>query len=228
MRQPFAVLIPRRRLAPNGAWRRGTGRSWRQADRRMNMRPTGRLSDRSTRSPNARPPGRRSVGASLTRRESNMRAFVIATLIAAGLGLAGTDGRLALPGERKRHRSRSRGQSADRAGLLAALLLAPVAPVAPVVSSLVIITSDKGRESGPGPVRAIPPRPLRGATSQCGDEVCPRVRERKAARLEHVAHQKESGEREALVNLLRRRIFRHTLARNAGNTRSCPSTARPA
>src|SRR6476469_1779178 len=95
MRQPFAVLIPQRRLAPNGAWRRGTGRSWRQADRRMNMRPTGRLSDRSTRSPTARPRGDARSAPPSQRRESNMRAFVIATLIAAGLGLAGTS--LALP-----------------------------------------------------------------------------------------------------------------------------------
>src|SRR4029078_4119518 len=95
MRHPFAVLIPQRRLAPNGAWRRGTGRSWRQADRRMNMRPTSRLSDRGTRSPTPDHRGDARSAPPLTRRESNMRAFVIATLIAAGLGLAGTS--LALP-----------------------------------------------------------------------------------------------------------------------------------
>src|SRR6187200_1804598 len=96
MRQPFAVLIPRPRLLPNGAWRRGTGRSSRQADRRMNMRPTGRLSDRSTRRQtpdHGETPGRRLPQG----RESKMRAFIIATLIAAGLGLAGTTASLALP-----------------------------------------------------------------------------------------------------------------------------------
>ena len=42
-------------------------------------------------------------------------------------------------------------------------------------------------------------------------DIARRLGERKAARLEHVAHQKESGECEAVVNLLRRRIFRHAL-----------------
>src|SRR3954451_18350785 len=68
-----------------------------QADRRMNMRPTGRLSDRSTRSPTARPRGDARSAPPSQRRESNMRAFVIATLFAAGLGLAGTTASLAPP-----------------------------------------------------------------------------------------------------------------------------------
>src|SRR3954471_20905360 len=63
----------------------------------MNMRPTGRLSDRGTRSPTPDHRGDARSAPPLTRRESNMRAFVIATLIAAGLGLAGTPASLALP-----------------------------------------------------------------------------------------------------------------------------------
>src|SRR3954454_20656744 len=95
-------------------------------------------------------------------RESKMRAFVIATLIAAGLGLVGRTASLALPAS---------GNAIEAAAAVNPLIepvywrhyywhrwhrLAPVAP------SLVIITSDNGPGVGPGPVRAIPPRPLRG------------------------------------------------------------------
>src|SRR3954465_9736307 len=130
MRQPFAVLIPRRRLAPNGAWRRGTGRSWRQAkstDEHAAHRPT--------LGPQHAVAKRQTTGETLGRRlphkEGRVRCVHLSSRPSSPRW---NDGKPGAPGERKRHRSRSSGQPADRAGLLAALLLAPVAPVALAVA----------------------------------------------------------------------------------------------
>ena len=157
MRQPFAVLIPRRRLSPNGVCRRGTGRSWRQADRRMKRGLPAELSDRSTRSPNARPRGdARSAPPSQGRRVTCVHLSSRPSSPPASASPARRRA-LALPASGNAIDSRSRGQPADRAGLLAALLhWHRWHRWHRWSSSLVIITSDNGPGVGARPRSRYP------------------------------------------------------------------------
>src|SRR5512133_1557504 len=97
MRQPRLVLIAGAKLRSNGVCRRGTGRSWRQADRRMNARRRRPKLGPRSRGRQTSELERRSVGASAEPRRVKMRAVFVAALVAAGIGLTGLSPTLAAP-----------------------------------------------------------------------------------------------------------------------------------
>ena len=167
-----------------------------------------------------------------------MRAIFIAALMALGIGLAGTSPTSAAPANGAAIGNAADLQSGGRSGALAlapaspappALLVAPrPSPLQLVVSIAGIATRRAGRRTRPARSHLIRRRPhLRPSPQHRGDEARARIGKAEPARLEHVTHQEEAGQREAVGDILRRRIVRDPRRRGTpAAAAACPSTAR--